>query len=198
MAWKGLREDTLERAGILTEGNQASIPYRTPTGEVFRWRYRGPKDYWGPGNGTIPYGLETLPNALRASRSGLVICEGETDTLALREALSASPSRLGLYVLGCPGSLNWKPEWLVYVQDFRIVLAVGDGDDAGNAFQERMAHLIPGSLGLTVPDGEDVRSMLQNGRREECLAGIMEAFGLAELFLGEFPKAKDPLAGASC
>lgn len=179
--WKGLSEQTITEAGILIEGTSVSIPYRKPTGDVFRWRYKtAHREWWGPGEGTVPFGLERLPNALRASRTGLVVTEGESDCLALREALNGSASRLA--VIGCPGSLNWQEEWIVYVQDFKQVLAIGDGDDAGARFGDKMCALLPGCLFLQCPEGDDVRSMLQGDDPAEILEAIEEAFVLAELF----------------
>lgn len=198
MSWKGLMPRTVERAGIIVEGQTVSIPYRRPDGTVFRWRQKRSalegwgtakaKEWWSEGSGIIPYGLETLPNAISASRSKLLVCEGESDTLALRQALIAPD----VYVLGSPGAHSWQEEWEVYVCDFQLVVVIGDGDYAGNAFVERTREMIRGAVGFTCPRGEDVRSLLQENGTEWLNQELAEIFELDQMLRTYFPAMPTP------
>lgn len=188
MAWKSLLPSTIEDAGIVTEDDTTAIPYRRPDGTTFRTRYKAwdGRTWWGKdGNGTIPFGLERLPSAEHASSSALIICEGESDTLALLEVIRDRYSHL--FTIGCPGAHAWAREWLPYVSDFKYVIALGDGDRAGNDFVERTRSLIPRAIGATVPAGDDVRSIIQERSAEDIMSLVREMVELEAMIRKYFP-----------
>ena len=156
-------DHVLERAGLLVRGRlvfgdrrRVMLVFRDGTGEA-RWcqfattepsvQTRGPK-YLGPlGVPPAPFVAGDLAAARR-----VVVCEGATDALALLHAASGRiPSgalralvrgRKPLAVIGLPGALNVRREWLCdIVAGTEIVLAT-DPDDAG----DRSAELLEAAL----------------------------------------------------
>jgi len=175
---------TVKEAGIIERRGKVTIPYRTRDGNDFRLRFKaGDKTWWGPGEGTLPFGLEKLPD-IGADQSVLLICEGESDTLTLREIIDSWPY---VYVIGCPGSFAWKPDWDAYTTDFKYVMALGDGDGAGRSFVDRVMRTIPRSIGATMDDGEDVRSTIRGISADEVPGIIREAVELESMVRKYFP-----------
>lgn len=185
MAWKGLLPATLEQAGISLLNGEMRIPYRRGDGSTFRTRYKSEEGvWWGNGVGQLPFGLEVLPDAKTANESLLCICEGETDTLALRELRDNLPH---VYAIGCPGATAWQKEWQRFVEDFQYVVILGDGDDAGHDFVNRTRGIIPQSIGAVLPDDEDVRSIIQGQSADILLEIIEEIVELEALIRKHFP-----------
>jgi DNA primase len=103
----------------------------------------------------------------------LLITEGESDTLAAREA--------GFQALGCPGAHAFRPEWRDLIEDFSRIHAVGDGDEAGQSFAWSVRAAVPWARPVVCPTGEDLRSLLQSGRRGEVEALLADADEMARL-----------------
>ena len=134
-----------------------SIPFLTRAGVVaIRFRcmeYHNCKEvghakYLGMRNANVPlYNVEALFNRT----DELFITEGELDALVC-SSLVGSPA------VGCPGSNGWKPHFTRCVGDFRSVVVVGDGDDAGRAMVKALEDELPNARGVVLPEGQDVNS----------------------------------------
>ncbi len=89
-AWKGLAPAVLHEAGVaLDEHGLVRVPYRAPDGSEYAAKLFGTRSCWWSGvdgRGLIPFGLETLPRPAFARYCALVVCEGESDALAVRDA----------------------------------------------------------------------------------------------------------------
>ena len=160
VGWKGLSTCVLAEAGVeRDEVGLVRIPYRTAAGELWAHRVVAPsgRRWWAPGDGrpVIPYGLEALTDP--PTDRGLLIAEGESDALALRRFFG-----WGFDVLGIPGSSTWRASWSEYIDPYELVYVVGDGDDAGRRFAWAVKADVPRARVLTLPDGEDARSLIQS------------------------------------
>lgn len=198
LSWKGLRPSTISSAGIREQGNGVTaIPYRRTDGRVFRWRYKRKTggEWWGSGTSQCLFGLETLPNAHVSGASVVCLCEGESDTLALRETIGEACPRV--FALGCPGASSYREDWEVYLEPFDHVIVLGDGDDAGHEFTRRVQWLFPRAGTANMPDGDDVRSMIQGVSADSVLEMIRECVELEAMIREHFPwDGKTPSARA--
>ena len=160
MTWKGIGAHVLDEAGVAIEENRVRLPYFWPDGSLHRERIvlADGTRWWSTGEGLIPYGLELLPPPKIARISILLIAEGESDALALREATCVIG---GIYVLGVPGALTWKPAWSEYLAAFPEVYVIADGDRPGMMMIEKVVASLPWAIPVPMPDGEDARSLLQ-------------------------------------
>lgn len=158
VGWKGLPTFVLAEAEITRSPDDLiHIPYRTLAGEVHNVRVFAPSGRcWWQQSGLplLPFGLETLTDA--PHDRGLLIAEGESDALALRRHF-----QIGYDVLGVPGARTWRTEWACYCKPYAIGYVFGDGDDAGRAFSAAVECDVPQIRVVPIPDGEDVRSLIQ-------------------------------------
>lgn len=104
--------------------------------------------------------------------SGLLICEGETDTM--RMAQSSLPSRFSSDVMCIPGASSFCNEWLAFLRTYDRVVILPDGDDAGALLPETVAALLPGVRSVTMPSGHDVCSFLME-HTEDDLGMLIES-----------------------
>jgi hypothetical protein len=157
--WKGIDLLVLQDAGVVVEEDGlVRIPYRYRDGSVHRWRFvsSSGRRWWGPGEGLIPFGLETLPSPGLAKESTLLIAEGESDTLALQEAFA------DWHVIGLPGARSWRREWRLIVDPHPLVYVVADGDKSGRDMTERVCRDVTWGRPLWLPEGQDARSLVQD------------------------------------
>lgn len=165
--WKGIDAAVLDQAGFVFDGELVRIPYRRSDGAINNWRiFRTDGRCWwlSTGLGLIPFGLETLPPAEQATEVALLIAEGESDALALRQAFAGRPGPgrvAGYAVLGLPGAGSWRSDWRPFVDPHALIYVVGDGDAAGRRMIERIWNEIPWARPVWLPGGEDARSLLQ-------------------------------------
>lgn len=124
-----------------------AIPYLTPTGVVslrFRTLGNGTKYLSMPGDKGFLYNV----SALVGGGDTIAVCEGELDALIVTEYA-------GVPAVGLPGVHLWKPAYDRCFAGFRHVLAVGDGDAAGesmiDALDEHLENLVPRQM----PTGMD-------------------------------------------
>lgn len=166
--WKHLLFAVLDEAGVWRdEKGIVHVPYRNEDGSLFREHLFAPSGctWWGPGEERlIPFGLEGLPDRRAARDRVLFITEGESDALALREhyagVTAESPAR-GYDVLGLPGAATWRAEWRSIVEPWPLIYLLGDGDEAGRKTNERVKTDVPWARPVALPEGEDVRALLQ-------------------------------------
>lgn len=136
------------------------IPYLTPAGPV-NFSFRCLRDHVCKDAGCPKYlpieGMErNLYNvaALKADSSFVCITEGELDALTL--------SMCGLPAVGIPGVKHWKKWWPRCLEDFDVIYAFGDGDEAGgklNSFLAKEAKARP----ISMPKGMDVNALYLDG-----------------------------------
>jgi DNA primase len=136
------------------------IPYLTPAGVVnfsFRClRKHDCKESRCPKYLPIEGMERNLFNVLDLKKDSPFICvtEGELDALAL--------SLAGLPAVGVPGVKNWKKHFSRCLEDFEVIYAIGDSDDAGtkfNSFLARETRARP----IRMPPGEDCNSLFVKG-----------------------------------
>lgn len=138
--------------------------------KLFPWSGEPPSRWLGPSKAQIPYGLWRFPR----EGDAVVLCEGESDTLAFALAFPKVP------VLGIPGSQSWKSDWVRLFEGYRRVYLSFDGDPAGDgrslpdkraipysqSLVGRVKVDLPHARPLMLPDYGDTRDVLQLlGRR---------------------------------
>jgi hypothetical protein len=165
--WKGLPRFVLHEYGVIADhAGLVRIPYRLADGGLYAERVIAPngRQWWRPGDGrpVIPFGLDRLEHPRFRKYRGLGICEGESDAFAISAAFGAK----GLDVLGVPGAGTWKPEWARHADGYAAVYVLGDGDHAGRCFNQRVAQDLPDATVVWLPEGEDVRSIVQRDPAE--------------------------------
>lgn len=62
--------------------------------------------------------------------------------------------------IGIPGANNWKPHYTRILDDFDIVMVLADGDAAGLEFGKKISRELPNVTVISMPDGEDVNSVV--------------------------------------
>jgi hypothetical protein len=158
VGWKALPTIVLAEAGVTRWPDRlVHVPYRTLAGEVHNVRVFAPSGRcWWQRSGLplLPFGLEGLTDP--PHDRGLLIAEGESDALALGQHF-----QFAYDVLAVPGARTWRPEWACYCEPYAIGYVFGDGDDTGHAFSAVVEGDVPQIRAVAVPDGEDVRSLIQ-------------------------------------
>ena len=86
---------------------------------------------------------------LHGNHDTVAICEGELDAITATEYG-------GVPAIGIPGAATWRPIYREILSGPRRILVVGDGDDAGRAFSERICGELDNAVPITVPDELDV------------------------------------------
>jgi DNA primase len=127
------------------------IPYLT-RGGVVAVRFRQAGGGSGPKYLSTPGDVPRLFNVASLFEPGgvLVVCEGEFDSIIVRE-FAAVPS------VGCPGVSLWSSVFSRMVADYPERVIVGDGDEAGRAFATDLAKELDGRA-VVMPAGYDCNS----------------------------------------
>lgn len=164
MTWKGISADVLAAAGVAEEGRLIRVPYRLPDGRLFKTRVftRTGRTWFEPaGLPNILFGLEKLTRTPsdEVSVRTLLVAEGESDALALRDQFPEAD------VVGVPGAASWRSDWSLVIERYLTVYVLGDGDEAGQKMNAAVVHDVPWARAVRLPDGEDVRRLLQAGGR---------------------------------
>lgn len=174
--YKGINSLTLHAARVRVVGRLIHIPYLDHCGKLHNTRVIDPtsKRQWWQTSGLnlIPFGLELVP-AVADDRGGrlLWICEGESDTLALRSEVSVWRDRQ-VDIIGLPGSGTWKDEWSPLLNRYNRVYVFTDADRAGNKMLQRITRANGRVIRPRLPDGEDVRHLVQT-RGFDALAALI-------------------------
>lgn len=178
--WKGISRDVLAEAGVRLEPRGiVSVPYRDRHGrELYRKCFPpdGRSFYRPAGIELMPFGAETLPPAGRVwpRYCALLLTEGESDALCVRDVLARY--RNDVLALALPGASSWRDSWRSFVEPFPLVYVLGDGDDPGRRMNRRVRATVPWVRPVWLPDGADVRSLLQADP-----AGLDSYFDAADL-----------------
>lgn len=79
--------------------------------------------------------------------------------------------------IGIPGANNWKGHYTRILDDFDIVIVLADGDPAGQEFGKKVSRELPNVTIITMPEGEDVNSIITkqgsewiDSRIRECIS----------------------------
>jgi DNA primase len=97
----------------------------------------------------------------------IAICEGEIDTIVMH-------SMVGIPAVGLSGANKWKNWYARAFMDYRSVLVLSDGDQAGKDLGKKIAQQIDVANVIHMPDGMDINDVfLAEGR-----AGVLKRIGL--------------------
>jgi hypothetical protein len=134
---KGINPDTVQYFGITVSGPDDDTAIHFPYSDI-EGNFFGMKHRYGVLEGKRSFswvkGLEVIPFNLReANRSTLFVCEGETDTMRLRQELGDTPD---VGVLGIPGIQTWNDSWLPYFDTAETVYIILDNDEDYNVISK--------------------------------------------------------------
>jgi DNA primase len=130
-----------------------AIPYITPSG-VVDIRFRGmngedPKYMGLVGAKTTMFNTQ----ACFVADKYICVTEGEFDCIMM-SVKTSHPT------VGIPGANNWKPHYSKILDDFDVVVVLADGDAAGLEFGKKISRELGNVNIISMPDGEDVNSMM--------------------------------------
>ncbi|MCY4088012.1 MAG: AAA family ATPase [Actinomycetia bacterium] len=130
----------------------------------------------------------------RAGRA-LLVCEGESDTLAA--GLAAREEDMNVDVIGVPGASVLPDRLVEYCRGYGCVYQGGDGDQAGRDLNAKITQALRAAgletRAVPITEGEDIRSLLDSG---VCLSHLFDdADELAAS--GEAPDAQTSLGTAA-
>lgn len=130
-----------------------AIPYITPSGVVdirFRSMHGEDPKYMG-----LVGAKTTMFNTQACFVADKYICvtEGEFDCIMM-SVKTQHPT------IGIPGANNWKPHYAKILDDFDVVIVLADGDSAGLEFGKKISRELGNVNIISMPDGEDVNSMM--------------------------------------
>ena len=163
----GVVEDPLP--GHEAYKGRLAIPYITPSGVVdirFRAMNNEEPKYMG-----LVGAKTTMFNTQACFVADKYICvtEGEFDCIMM-SVKTMHPT------IGIPGANNWKPHYAKILDDFDVVIVLADGDPAGLEFGKKISRELSNVNIISMPDGEDVNSMMikmgsewLDGRIKECV-----------------------------
>ena len=130
-----------------------SIPYITPSGVVdirFRSLHGEDPKYMGL------VGAETTmfnTQACFVADEYICVTEGEFDCIIMT-VKTQHPT------VGIPGANNWKKHYAKILDDFDTVIVLADGDAPGLEFGKKISRELGNVNIISMPDGEDVNSMI--------------------------------------
>lgn len=85
----------------------------------------------------------------------IAITEGEFDAMVVHEFG-------GIPAVGMQGASAWKPLYRKCFTGFEDILVIGDGDESGAKFTDRIVNELDNARPIYLPDGEDCNSILAN------------------------------------
>ena len=163
----GVVEDPLP--GHEAYKGRLAIPYITPSGVVdirFRAMSNEEPKYMG-----LVGAKTTMFNTQACFVANKYICvtEGEFDCIMM-SVKTMHPT------IGIPGANNWKSHYAKILDDFDVVIVLADGDPAGLEFGKKISRELGNVNIISMPDVEDVNSMMikmgsewLDGRIKECV-----------------------------
>ena len=184
--WKGIAPGVLAEAGVeTTSTGLVRVPFRDRDGQTVVSKVFGSSRSWYDPAGVelIPFGIETLPvSPWIAERSALLVCEGESDALTAREHFpEGDDETLFWFAIALPGAGVWRRAWRCHLEPFPRVYLLGDGDDPGRRMNRRISADARWARPVCLPDGEDVRAILQRDGRDGLLRHLEAADADAHL-----------------
>lgn len=158
VGWKGLPTFVLNEARVARDAKGLIyVPYFRANGKPHNIKVISEsRSWWATAEKRLyPFGLESLTDP--PHDRALMLAEGESDALALRSEFEA----LGFDVLGLAGAATWRKNWLLWLEPYRIVYILADGDHAGDALSRAIKRDRKDARIVKIPRGEDARSLLQ-------------------------------------
>lgn len=133
--------------------DRLAIPYLGVGSSVLGLRFRtldsGEPKYLGlPGADLRLFNVR----ALHQADDVIAITEGELDAISLQAC--------SLSACAVPGVKAWKAHHSRLFAGFSRVFILGDGDDPGREFAQKLAREIDTAIVVPMPDGMDVNSLL--------------------------------------
>jgi DNA primase len=120
-----------------------------------------PKYLGAPG---IPTKLFNL-RAVAEATDTLVITEGELDAVVINQC--------GSFAVGVPGVQNWKPHYARIFTGFPNLIVVGDNDDAGKKFVDRLTKEMHNARGVIIGSLADDVSDFYTREGQDALLGAL-------------------------
>lgn len=168
---RGISKDLANeyRLGVVVEPSSGheqyvgrlAIPYLTFSG-VVTIRFRALDDST-PKYLSLPRDIGRIYNTqaffLRQS-SRIAIVEGEFDAMVVHEYA-------GIPAVGLQGASAWRPLYAKCFTGYDDILVIGDGDEAGVKFTDRIVSELDNARAVYLPDGEDCNSIFLNEGPEE-------------------------------
>lgn len=165
---RGLMPETIELFGLgyvsdPLPGHESmigriAIPYRTPDGSVTSIRFRKV----GDGNKHKKYlsmanDVPRIYNApaLEEAKTGIVICEGEIDTM--------TSEQVGFPSVGIPGATAWQRPWYRLFMQYGVVYMFHDDDPAGLKLAETIGAQLDNLRPIPMTGGDVNSFVRQNG-----------------------------------
>jgi DNA primase len=192
--WKGIASWVLAEAGVEERRGRVYVPYRRPDGSIHNQKVFSPSATWWAEKDRelIPFLIGSLGcTAALASVMAILVCEGESDTLSVHQAVAWHSDAIAeqYIAFGVSGAGVWRSAWVAYLRPFPTVYVLADGDDAGRAMARAVRRDSPWARIVKLPEGKDARSLLQrHGPRAldpyldaaDAAATLDAAFSIAE------------------
>lgn len=101
---------------------------------------------------------DTMPWVINPQRENVIVCEGESDTLAV--GLSRLAEELRAAALCAPGSSSFPAPWAKVARRYATIWVASDSDEAGDELARRVASMVPGTRRLKPPSGDMCDALL--------------------------------------
>ncbi|OEV28670.1 hypothetical protein AN220_00580 [Streptomyces nanshensis] len=143
-----------------------AIPYLTPDKTPVSLRFRrltgqGPK--YLSMSADMPRIYNT--SGLEVDKSGLVVCEGEVDTI--------TAAQCGLPAIGIPGAQAWQRRWWRLLRQYSAVFILHDDDDPGRDLARKISESLDNARMVPMTGGDVNSYFLEHGA-----SGLMKKVGI--------------------
>lgn len=154
---RGLRDSTIQEALLGYDGEAITIPYlNPPLDEQPSVRMIRRRHLTGNIKYTTPKGGSThLYGVVYTTASKVCICEGEFDSLILRQ--------MGYPAVAIPGVSSFKSEWkylFAWTDELTVIM---DGDEAGRSAAGKLASILGPVVNTMrvarLPEGKDINDL---------------------------------------
>jgi len=173
---RGMTEETIRRFRIGSVENPLpghehvrgflALPYMTPDGTVVSMRFRrlkgeGPKYLSMAGDPPRIFNV----SALERETSGIVVCEGEFDTMIAEQC--------GLPAIGIPGAQAWQKRWRRLLIQYQAVFVLHDDDEPGVSLARTISEFLENTRMVPMTGGDVNSFFLEHGE-----AGLRRKVGI--------------------
>ena len=151
LSYKAITPKVFNNSGSMYDANKKVVayPYLHPIyqDDVTAIKYRniltGEHYYQSGGRILMPFIAQHGKPGCR-----LVVCEGETDSLAVASMMRNDY----VTVIGIPGSSMFKNHWHKFISSFNEVIIIPDNDDAGQKMVENVSKHCDWALRFNIPE----------------------------------------------
>jgi DNA primase len=143
-----------------------AIPYLTPDGDIVSMRFRRMAGT-GPKYLSMAADIPRIYNTagLEVDMSGIVVCEGEIDTM--------TASQCGLPSIGIPGAQAWQRRWWRLLVQYKAVFVLHDDDEPGRDLARKISETLENTRMVPMSGGDVNSYFLENGP-----SGLMKKVGI--------------------